>query len=100
MEGLQKILADFPENFTDLGKLQHHQVKLHMDPNAKLVIVPPRITPYHLKDRVNKAIKDTIEQDVIEKHPNNQQPPWISCAVIAPKANGDIRVTLDAKNLQ
>ena len=40
-----------------------------------------------------------IEQDVIEEHPANQPAPWISCAVIAPKANGDIRVTLDARNL-
>ena len=88
-EGLQKILADFTENF----------VKLHVDPDAKPVIVPPRITPYHLKDRVDKAIKDMIDQDVIEEHPTNQPAPWISCALIAPKAIGDIRVTLDSRNL-
>ena len=99
MEGVQKILANFSENFTSLGKLRHHQVKLHLDPNAKPVIVPPRITPYHLKDRVDKAIKDMIEQDVNEEHPTNQAAPWISCAVIAPKENGDMRVTLYARNL-
>ena len=98
-EGLQKILADFPENLTGLRKLRHHQMNLHVDSNAKPVIVPPRITPYHLKVRIDKAIKDMIEQDVTEEHPTNQSAPWISCAVIAPKANGHIRVTLDARNL-
>ena len=74
-EGLQKILTDFLENFTGLGKLRHHQVKLYVDPNAKPVIVPPCITPYHLKDRADKAVKDMIEQDVIEEHPANQPAP-------------------------
>ena len=40
-----------------------------------------------------------IEQDVIEKHPCDQPAPWISNAVLAPKQDGSIRVTLDPRNV-
>ena len=36
---------------------------------------------------------------MIEKHPCDQPAPWISNAVLAPKQNGSIRVTLDARNV-
>ena len=40
-----------------------------------------------------------IDDDIIEQHPPNEPAPWISCAAIAPKPDGDIRVTLDARNI-
>ena len=95
---LQKILADYPQNFMELGKIQNHQVKLHVDPMVKPVTVPPRPVPYHLKERVDKAIKEMVDQDVIEEH-QNEPAPWISCAAIAPKPDGNIRMTLDARNV-
>ena len=61
--------------------------------------VPQRPIPYHLRERAQKAIDNMVKEDVIEKHPENKPAPWISCAVIAPKPNGDIRVTLDARNV-
>ena len=94
---LQSILEQFPENFIGLGKLRGHQVKLHIDPSVKPVIVPPRSAPYHLKDRVDKAIQEMITHDVIEEHPSNEPALWVSCAQIAPKSDGNIRVTLDAR---
>ncbi|ESP05193.1 hypothetical protein LOTGIDRAFT_152003 [Lottia gigantea] len=87
---LQKILTHYPENFTGLGKLRHHQVKLHFDVNVKPVNVPPRPVAYHLKECVHCAIDEMIKQDVIEEHPSNQPAPWISCAVITPKPSGEI----------
>ena len=82
-DSLQKILADYPQNFTELGKLQDHQVKLHVDPMIKPVTVPPRPVPYNLKEGVDKAIKEMIDQDVIEEQTTNKPAPWISCAAIA-----------------
>ena len=63
---LQSALKDYPDNFNGLGKLKHHQVKLHVDPKKKPVALPPRTTPYHLEERVEKAIEKMIEDDVIE----------------------------------
>ena len=60
--------------------------------------VPPRSVPYNLKERVDKAIKEMIDQDVIEEHPTTEPQPWISCAAIAPKPDGNIRMTLDAQS--
>ena len=40
-----------------------------------------------------------IQQDVIEEHPATKSAPWISNAVIAPKADRAIRMTLDARNV-
>ena len=42
-----------------------------------------------------------IDEDVIEEHPPNQPALWVSCAVITPKpkSDGEIRVTLDARNV-
>ena len=40
-----------------------------------------------------------IQQNVIKEHPATEPAPWISNAVIAPKADGAIRMTLDARNV-
>ena len=98
-ETLQNILQQFPQNFEGLGKLKNHQVKLHVDTSIKPVTTPARPVPYHLKERVTKEIEKMIKQDVIEEHPATKPAPWISNAVIAPKADGAIRMTLDARNV-
>jgi hypothetical protein len=96
---LQHILQNYPQNFKGLGKMKNYQVKLHVDPNVKPVASPPRATPYHLQERVNKAITDMIAKGVIEEHPTTQPALWVSNAVIAPKSDGAIRVTLAARNV-
>ena len=96
---LQDALKTYPENFTGLGKLRNYQVKLHVDKSVKPVAVPPRSVPYHLQGRFQNAIDDMIREDVIEEHPVNEPAPWVSCAVIASKPDGGIRVTMDAKNV-
>lgn len=98
-EALQDILKNFPQNFKGLGMLKNHQVKLHVDASVKPVAAPARPVPYHLKERVAKEIEKMIEQDVIEEHPPTEPAPWVSNAVIAPKPDGAIRMTLDARNV-
>ena len=98
-ESIQSILAQYPQNFTGIGKLKNHQVKLHVDPTVKPIAVPPRNTPYHLQERVKTAIDEMVKQDIIEEHPSDQPAPWTSCAVIVPKPDGGLRVTLDARNV-
>ena len=96
---MQDVLCQYPECFEGIGKLNQYEVNLHVDPACKPVAEPPRRIPYHLKDRVDEAIKVMVENDVIEEHPNGEVAPWVSNIVIAPKDDGDIRITLDAKNL-
>ena len=96
---IQSILNDFPKNFSGLGKLKTHQVKLHVDQSVKPINVPQRPIPYPLRESAQNAIATMVKEDVIEKHPENKPGPWISCAVITPKPNGDIRVILDSRNV-
>ena len=42
---------------------------------------------------------EVIQQDVIEDHPRNKPAPWISNATLAPKPDGSIRITVDARNI-
>ena len=96
---IQEILADYPQNFKHLGKLKGHVVRLHIDNNVKPVAEPPRRIPYHLESRVEESISEMLKNDVIEEHPASETAPWTSNVVIAPKGDGDIRITLDAKNV-
>ena len=79
--------------------MKDYQVKLYSDEKLKPVAVPPRSVPDHLKVRVADSLENMIKNDVIEKHPNNELAPWVSCAVIFPKADSSLCVTLDAHNL-
>lgn len=97
-QDIQDCLAGYPENFTGIGKLKNYKVKLHVNKD-KPVHVPPRSMPYHLKDRANQLIMEMIDQDVIEEHPPNEPAPWVSNVVLAPKADGSLRITLDARNV-
>ena len=98
-ENLQNILAKYPDNFNGLGKLKDYKVKLHCNPEMKPVNVPAHPFPYHLQERAQAAIDEMIKQGVIEEHPHDQPAPWVSNAVLAPKDDGSMRVTLDARNV-
>ena len=63
----------YSHNFRGIGKLKNHQIKLHVNTEVKAVATPPRSVPYHLEEQVSK--------------------------VIAPKTNGSIRMTFDARNV-
>ena len=92
------ILQRYPQNFKGLEKLRNYQIKLYTDNSIKPIAVPPRSVSYHLKGRVSDTIDNRLKEGVTEEHPINDPSPWVSCAVIVPKTNGSIRITLDARN--
>ena len=55
--------------------------------------------PYHLKEQADQTLNKIIKEDVVELHSEKEPAPWISNIVIAPKPDGNIRMTLDARNL-
>ena len=64
------------------------------------IISPQRPVPYHhLKEKFQEQITQMLNNDIIEEHPVNEPAPWVSNMVVAPKGDGDIRITLDAKNV-
>ena len=79
--------------------MKDDQVKLYSDGKIKPFPVPPRSVPYHLQARVADSWERMIIKNcIIEEHTSNELPPWVSCAVIVPKDDGSLRVTLDARN--
>ena len=62
----------------------------------KPVAQPLRRTPFNLRQKVEKKIKELLDMDIIE--PVNGPTPWVNAAVIVPKANGDdIRLCVDMR---
>ena len=98
-ERVQAVLQKYPQNFTRLGRLKDHTVKLHVDPETKPIRDAPRPTPYHMEERANAAVQEMLNQGVIEPHPTDEPAPWISNTVFCPKDDGSLRVTLDARNV-
>ena len=74
-QNVQTILCKCPNNFKGKGKLQNHQVKLHIDSQVKPVAEPPKRIPYNLKERVADAIDEILANDVIEEHPIGEPAP-------------------------
>ena len=96
---IQTCLAEYTQNFQGIDKLKNHSVKLHVNTEVKPTATPPRSISYHLKKRASKVLEDMIKQDIIKEQPINEPAPWVSNAVIAPKLDGSIRMTLDACNV-
>ena len=98
-QGLQEILLEYPKLFQGIGKLKDYKVNLLVDKEIKPVAEPARRMQYHLIDRVNEAVSQMIKNDVIEVHPANEPAPWTSNVVVAHKDDGELRITMDSRNL-
>ena len=96
---LHDVLQQYPSVFKGVGKMKNYTVKLLAQENSKPVAEPPRRIQYHLVNRVREALNEMMENDVIEEHPQGEHAPWTSNVVVASKDDGEIRITMDAKNV-
>jgi len=51
-------------------------------------VQPQRRIPNHIRDKVEKAVKDLKKEGIIEPVPDTQSTPWISPIVAIPKKKG------------
>ena len=86
-----------PEVFTGkIGKAKMNEVSLMIDDNVTPVVQKPRRIPFNLLDRAENKIHGLLDQDIIERVPDNQPRSWVSPPVIAPKPDSnDIRFCID-----
>jgi phage-related protein len=90
------LIAKYPSVFSDkIGKLKNHLVKIHINRNVKPIRQKRRPTPIHLRPGIEKAIKQMLENDVIETV--DGLTPWVSPIVPIVKNSGEIRICTDAK---
>ena len=87
----------YPYVFKGLGNLRNYETKLYVDEDVKQVCQNARQIPFHLQPKVNEQLKVMLQQQVIEKHTGPT--PWLSNIVIVPKANDEIRITIDFRNV-
>ena len=86
-QGLQEILKGYSECFNGIGKLNNYQYKLNY------------IWSQGQTSGKSSGHQGYAQNDVIEEHPCEEPAPWVSNIVIAPKDDGDIHITLDAKGV-
>ncbi|CAB4015455.1 Hypothetical predicted protein [Paramuricea clavata] len=69
-----------------------------IDDSVTPVVQKQRRIPVNLSDRAESKIQDLLDQDIIERVPDNQPRSWVSPPVIAPKPDSnDIRFCIDMR---
>ena len=91
---LEKLAAEHPELFENVGKLKNHEVNLHIDESVKPVAQPHRRIPFHLRKKVEDELQSLLDQDIIE--PATGATPWVSPIVTPPKPKEPDKVRLCA----
>ena len=96
MKSIEYWSNEFPEVFMNkIGELKDVEVKLQIDETIRPIQSKIRHVPFHIRDKVELAIKELIENDIIE--PAEGPTPWISPIVPVPKEDGSIRICTDAR---
>jgi len=96
-KAVQKIVNMYPEVFTGVGKLKGHSLTLNIDPEVIPQAQPQRRIPFHIREKVEKAVKDLEKEGIIEPVPDTQPTPWISPIVAVPKKDGTVRICVDMR---
>ena len=95
----KSIVEKYPDLFSGkIGRLKDYKLKIHINKDIKPIIQKERKIPFHLKERIEKAIDKMIKDDIIEPV-NGEATPHVSCFVAVPKPSNvnEVRITLDAK---
>ena len=85
---LENILQENSKVFSGLGKLKGEKIKLDIDKTQTPKAQPQRHISYHIREKVENAITELENQDIIEKVPESEATPWVSPIVAVPKKDG------------
>ena len=80
-----------------MGKLKGEQIKLSIDQTQSPKAQPQRCIPYHIREKVERALEELENNDIIERVPENQPTPWVSPIVVVPKKDGNVRLCVDMR---
>ena len=94
---INRLINEYSDLFTGLGKLKGFQVKLHIDETVQPVAQPHRRIPFHVRKQLERQLDRDEENGVIEKVEGPT--PWVSPVVVAPKPKqpGSIRMCVDMR---
>ncbi|XP_060575603.1 uncharacterized protein LOC132733042 [Ruditapes philippinarum] len=95
-KAVQMKLDTGSQVFDGIGLLPG-ECNIHVDPNATLVVHPPRRIPVALQDKVKQELTRMENMGVIAKISTPTE--WCNNLVVTEKSNGDIRLCLDPRSL-
>jgi len=70
-------------------------VKLNISEDVIPVAEPQRRIPFHIREKVKRAIEILEKDGIIERVPGIQATPWISPTVAVPEKSDDVRICVD-----
>ena len=73
------------------------QIDLVIDSKVKPIAQKCRKISFHLQKKVESEISKLLDQDIIERVPENEQTDWVSPIVCVSKKIGDIRICIDMR---
>ena len=91
---MQKIHDTFGDVFNDIGCFEG-TFSLQFKPNSKPYQVPPRHVAYGLQQPFKEELKHLQEMDIISPLGVDKMVQWCISFVLAPKADGKVRLCLD-----
>ncbi|CAB3978919.1 Hypothetical predicted protein [Paramuricea clavata] len=96
---VREILEERSKVFSpNIGKAVGRQVTIMTDETVTPVVQKPRRVPYNLAAKTEEKIAYLLNQDIIEKVPDDETRTWISPTFIVPKPSSDqIRLCVDMR---
>ncbi|XP_048000292.1 uncharacterized protein LOC125237342 [Leguminivora glycinivorella] len=91
-----EILNDFEDVFIGMGCLPG-EYKIRLREDARPVVHAPRKLPIALRDSVKKKLDEMLQQGVVAKVEGPTD--WVNSMTVVKKANGDLRICLDPRDL-
>ncbi len=97
-KGAKEIIEQFEDVFSGIGKVPG-EVSLMVDNSVSPVAHPPRPIPAALREKVKIKLQELERLDILEKIPIGIPTPWCSAMHAVPKKDGQVRITIDPKDL-
>ena len=89
------IPQKYPKCFQGIGKLNNFQLKIPIGEHVRPVVQLIRRIPYHLREKLEKKLRELEQYDIIEKVDGPSK--WVSPVVVIPKKNDDIRLCINMR---
>ncbi|CAG4995003.1 unnamed protein product [Parnassius apollo] len=90
------FIKDYEDVFKGLGCLQG-KYTIRLKQNSVPVVHAPRKLPFAIRDEFKRKLDEMESQQIISKVVGPSD--WVNSITIVKKANGDLRICLDPKEL-
>ena len=96
-KSFKTLIKEYGDIFKGTGMLKNYQCDLFVDENILPVQQKLRRQPYYLRKKIRNKLYELERKKIIESV--NTPQPWISNIVETPKANGEVWLRLDAREI-